>query len=425
MNTKNNKMIYDYGYSIISPILIEYVSWILNESKKKNIKKIYFLARDGYVLKLIAEKLIIKNDMDIKCRYLYCSRHSLRNASYHIIDNSEAIKYIFSNTLKVTIKTIFERCSFDDYQTEKLIKKLNIQDINKELSTEEYKKLKNDLASENLFWSFLYENSKLRYARIISYFIQEDVLRDDFVIVDSGWAGSIQQSLNTILKNENFNNKIIGFYFGMYNSIKTIDCGDYNTFYFNKYKFTMDKIMFNNNLFECMLAAPHGMTVDFIKKNNNDITLPVFKEKRTEKEISLVNMQIKGILDYVDENTDILNSISQFDYDESHKKCSKILRRVMTKPTREEVETLSQYNFCDDSTEGYFFKLVERPTYKDLNKRIVLYRVFRKIAKKYINYLPHKNYVWAYASISYVHPFFRWFYRINEYIGDYLRLKVM
>ena len=44
---------YDFGYSVIGPIIISYLLWIVKSAIKERFSTIYFLAREGYLLKRI------------------------------------------------------------------------------------------------------------------------------------------------------------------------------------------------------------------------------------------------------------------------------------------------------------------------------------------------------------------------------------
>ena len=50
-----------------APILTYYVWWILQEAEKRQIKRLYFLARDGLILKEIAEELCEMFSLQVTC----------------------------------------------------------------------------------------------------------------------------------------------------------------------------------------------------------------------------------------------------------------------------------------------------------------------------------------------------------------------
>lgn len=71
---KCSKTEYRIGYSCFGVMLFPYVQWILEMAVKLKLRKLYFVARDGYVLKKIADKIIEKEGLMIQTAYLYGSR---------------------------------------------------------------------------------------------------------------------------------------------------------------------------------------------------------------------------------------------------------------------------------------------------------------------------------------------------------------
>ena len=51
---------------VTAPVLFCYVSYILDSVKKKNINRIFFLSRDGYILKQIADIIIERKKLKIQ-----------------------------------------------------------------------------------------------------------------------------------------------------------------------------------------------------------------------------------------------------------------------------------------------------------------------------------------------------------------------
>lgn len=66
------------GSCIAGVILYPYVSWVLENAQNQGIEKLYFVARDGYVLKQIADIIINQKKLPIRTEYLYGSRKAWR-----------------------------------------------------------------------------------------------------------------------------------------------------------------------------------------------------------------------------------------------------------------------------------------------------------------------------------------------------------
>ena len=262
------------SYNVSGPVIFNYVNWIIENCVKKNIKVLYFLARDGYILQKIAKQICKAKNININCRYLYCSRHSLRLPTYNLIGD-EKFNLLLTKSYCLTLKSILKRVDIKDNKIKTIANEIEVNDINKELSGKEFEIVKNKLIKNDLFNNEIFEKSKNAYKTTIEYLKQEKVFdKNTFAFVDSGWSGSIQRSFRQLFDGEKFYPKIIGFYFGLFNKTKDED-GEFLTYYFNSKGNIRRKVNFNPVIFESFLSAPHGMTL-FYKKQKNKV-VPIFK----------------------------------------------------------------------------------------------------------------------------------------------------
>lgn len=124
------------------PICFGYVNWIIAIALKRNLNHLYFIARDGYVLKKVADEIIKNNELDIRTSYIYGSRIAWRNEDnaniidmyieqnidlsdnrFALVDTqgtgksvSKFAEKIFSRTGEKTKCFLFDK--IDDYQSE-------------------------------------------------------------------------------------------------------------------------------------------------------------------------------------------------------------------------------------------------------------------------------------------------------------------
>jgi len=61
----------EYSHRVVGPVMYRYTAWVISEALKRGFKKLYFLARDGFVLHKIAKKICENMNIDIQCEYLY------------------------------------------------------------------------------------------------------------------------------------------------------------------------------------------------------------------------------------------------------------------------------------------------------------------------------------------------------------------
>lgn len=405
--------LYDLSKNQVAPILCDYVYWVLKCAKVKGIQTLYFLARDGYVLREIAEIICKEKEINIECKYLYCSRASLRMPSYHIIDKEEVYDLLFAGGYHVTLKSIFDRAKIPKSEWKIILQESGYPvsiDLHRERSYLEIQNDRHNFEKSNRFYQIVIQNSKYAYPDTIAYFRQEGLFRQNIVgIVDSGWTGSMQRSLRQLLESAGFQGKITGFYFGMYVEPKDSKDGEYLCWYFSKKKNKLNKILFCNNLFECFLSAPHGMTLAYQRCGLKSD--PVLAPPLSEKEINLVKTQILGILDGAKRNIHSL--------DASCKKSEVILRKLMAFPDQTTSQIYGEFLFCDDITESYQLVLVDRSQIQILKQYILPIRIACKFIRKE---KPFTELYWPFGMVAQIkNPLLRGWYRFNLILWQWLK----
>lgn len=89
----NNNYWNQIGYMLGGPIAISFIRYIQKIQKLQNIKALWFIARDGYILKQLYEQMF---EDHVQCEYVFASRGLLNNAKTSINACNEYIQYITS-----------------------------------------------------------------------------------------------------------------------------------------------------------------------------------------------------------------------------------------------------------------------------------------------------------------------------------------
>lgn len=359
-----------------APILYDYVSWVIEDARKRNIKKLYFLSRDGYLMYHAAESILKhRNIEDINVSYLKVSRYSLRSAEYHIL-GEKSLDMICINGIDVTLRKILIRAGLNEKQQEAVIDTISYikeEDIDKVLSRNEIKNVKKILSNNNTFWKYLNNNSKKAYENTIGYLRQEGVADSkEIAIVDSGWVGSIQESIKRLLKLNNLQ----GYYFGLYEIPKKVIEKDYHSYYFgpkstrglqhNNYVDNYRKVHFSNCLFEAIYSSPEGMCLGYKKEDNRYISI----DGRENPNKLYMGAAYEVVKDYVYCEK---NDGKGIDCNE------KLISEAMAYPSLEDVNVLGNLLFCDDVIEYEYQSIVRPWSIKDVKKNTVIYRIFNKL----------------------------------------------
>ncbi len=405
------------SYHIVGPALMAYVWWILIDAKKNNIKRLYFLARDGQILREIALIFCMHFKLDIECKYLYCSRASLRKATYDFI-GEEAYDLLFLGGYNVTLNVLLKRAGVNESDFEYFYRMLNMdkESAKMRLSIKQQNYIAKLLKKDSEYNKQVREMSRQALEPTLGYFKQEGMLDSDkVIIVDSGWTGSMQRSIRQLINKAEIDVKITGYYFGMYATAKEAKDGTYKTWCFNSKSDEKFKENFSNNLFECMLSASHAMTIGYIKKN--DKYEPLFSKNYSRLMLSKIEEQQKGIISFVEEAIHKLE-FNHFNEDIQLQFTKEIFAELMGNPTREEAKIYSDFAFCDDIVECNISSLVSREQTKLIKGYLIPSRVWTKFFKKGN---VQQDLFWANGTLAYLSPRKRKWYKLNILIWERLK----
>ena len=240
-NSKRNN-IFDFALSYSSPILFSYVDWVLSEAKRRGIKNLYFVARDGYIPQIIADIIIKEKNYDIKTHYFYSSRRASRIADESNIE--QFINQIFSELESIQTEDFIAK-RFEITKEELLF--YGGLDKEKLLKNQEFKKL-------------IINKHKEKKELFLKYIKQEIDFGEKFGFVDLNGSGRTQDNLAGLINNNICKCDIHSFYFNLQpdmeykeNSIKSA--------YINSFDF-------NSLILELLCRTLHGQTLGYRQEEN-------------------------------------------------------------------------------------------------------------------------------------------------------------
>lgn len=357
-----------YGL-VFMPILIEFVSWVLEQAQKHGKKRLYFLARDGYQMYLAAQKLCDIKNIPIDCRYLKVSRYSMRMPEYHLLEE-KCVENICIGGIDVTIERIMKRAGLPETMAEQFLPE---HDVKKFLNYQEIMCLKEELRSNKEFLESIYSCSKEAYEPAIGYLRQEGLFDDiDYALVDSGWVGTLQQTIAHLVDRPNLE----GFYFGMYETPKGVDSNLYHPFYFGSKEGLGRKVSFSNCLFEAVFTSPEGMTLCYEKQGDRYEPVADFSENPNK---AVIESNCKLLERYMNIYEKLLEK-SKTDTNSCRKEdrvdfVAKLLNKFMGQPTALEVEAYGDLLFSDDVLEGNLKKVAADLTEDEIREQRFINKV--------------------------------------------------
>ncbi len=373
--------------SVFAPALTEYIKWVLDEAQKTGIRRLYFLARDGYLLYHLASVLAAKRKLNIELRYLKVSRYALRLAEY-CLNGETCLDTLCVGGIDVTFAKILKRAALTEEEIQAVAKAAGYEErIDETLSYSEICFLKGVLAQIPKALTLIRKHSLENLDQTIAYLKQEGLVDGaSLAIVDSGWVGTTQQSLNNLLSQMTGRTVMLdGFYFGLYELPQNALPDTYHAFYItpddcrkNRYR----KSRFSICMFETVCSAPAGMTVGYHMVPSSE-TGKNGKYEAIESDLNNPNSdQIKRfqwlIMDYAGEYA---HSSFRKRKIGSGTVVEELLCKCMSTPTQKEAESFGTLLFCDDVLELRMEELAVKWGKKDLKKQWLVYRILVKTGR--------------------------------------------
>lgn len=249
---------YTVGAGYGGVLFYPYVEWILQESIRKGIRRLYFIARDGYVLKEIADIIIAYRKLDVRTFYLYGSRKAWRLPSVTVenFDMEEFLNWnypgqIFSyeGIAQIFEMTVSELQQFLAFPVEENA------EISQEIVREIFRLL---VDNQKAVAEYIQERQREKRNGAVEY-LRQEIGREEsrFVFVDLIGSGYTQKCLAELLA---------GWYQGMVETFfyRLDSCRIYEknrnySFYPNRLKL--------GNIIEVLCGANHGQTTGYSKRH--------------------------------------------------------------------------------------------------------------------------------------------------------------
>jgi len=381
---------------VLAPALHSYVYWVLTQAMNAGVERLYFLARDGYLMYQAAEKICEKLKLPIRCSYLSCSRYSIRIPVYHL-NYDDAMEYICRGGIDVTLDKIMNRAALSENEKQEIFSELKnsqleIEDRQEKLSHAVLEKIRAYLRGNINFRKYVEAHSKKAMPELEGYLKQEGLLNPGrMALVDSGWVGSMQKVLNQILQyireknhQDNVSNILEGYYWGVYELPRGVKPEEYHCYYFSPEKNLKEKVYFSNCLFEVIFSAPHGMTMGYQKLDNGNYQ-PIYAEI-SDVQYDFMKQIEEQMCRYTDSFLKDIHSAQKLNIESDRTVITKLLQLFMGEPTEQEAEAFGSLRFSDDILDDGDRQIADLLTEKELASNHVWRKIFAMcgIGNKYV-----------------------------------------
>lgn len=269
------------GCENFGPQLYGFTQWLAGRLKRDGIEDVYFLAREGYMLKRAFDALNIDG---IRTNYLYCSRRAFQVPLLWFDSDLQTVVETFVYHRHITLRRLLLQIGLDPekycskarecgLEMDRLYKKKGLTETLKDF----YALIREDVI----------ENAGEEYVALMAYFRSLD-LPKKFALVDTGFRGTIQYCMEQLLNCKQTGVTVKGYYFSA-----SKEC-------FQRYGIIADGYLYrkdaNNLLFEAQFLSEDGSLRRF--DFNGAESIPVFENFEYEKNDGQLLNEVDVIREY-------------------------------------------------------------------------------------------------------------------------------
>lgn len=202
------------GRELVGPLLLPYVLWALRETRRKGLKRVFFLARDGEILFKIAEAAERHLGTDLGLRYLLVSRQSLNLPCLGL--PGSPTRWLFESNVGLTTGRLATRLDLDPGEVRALLAEtgISLADPDEPLAGRDTRRLERTFAGSPLGEAAARQAARAREAALLYLEGEEAIGPEEVSLVDLGWRGTLQERLASLASAAGAATRFTGHYLG-------------------------------------------------------------------------------------------------------------------------------------------------------------------------------------------------------------------
>lgn len=348
------------GYQVGGPMLYGYVQFILNKVRGRGNPKIYFLSRDGYILKKVYDLITSGQDDCPGADYLYASRRALNLASITELDQGTEDWLV--QGIHLTVADYLNRIGLEPQDFNKEIKAAGfLTDQDKVVEGSHYENLRRLFRSIEPSVLMAAADERATY---MQYLQDKGVLSaNPFLMVDVGWMTSIQQSFHKLIHPDYPSLNIEGYYIGTYpHAVERLATNSSHVHYLMSYGqpgAAWETIRHCVCLVEFFFAAPERTFIRMTGSPESGFTPELAPFHENEKDLPALRQIHDGILDFVR----VMHAATPIEGMQiSADVVLNQLHRLLAQPTHDEAVKLGDLRYADGYGAIFHHSRMARPS---------------------------------------------------------------
>jgi len=275
---------YRLGSGFTGPLFYGFVREAVESALERGEKRVFFLARDGHLLKAIADTIVAVCHYEIEVEYIYVSRKSLYPACFYRLQHEEFWWVFEEMGNERTFELALERLRLSsgeraEYFDESTRRRLGVSNPKKRLGEDQVNRMITYIQDSPDLRDRILAKSRRSRELLTEYLRGKGLLLSDAVtLIDIGWRGTAQDAIFRVLREANPAIKVREHYLGVshYSHLSGP----------NNQKLAYVRYVSNQPsaapVFEHLLQADHGRTIDY-RETRAKTAEPVLEEIAPEQ----------------------------------------------------------------------------------------------------------------------------------------------
>jgi predicted HAD superfamily hydrolase len=201
----------DFGYCSAGPLYVGLTEWLIERIAECDPDAIYFLSRDGFIIKRLFEMLRPASLRNLETHYLYASRRASQFAAIRVIDE-QALNFLVQNFSVNNVGVFLKRIGLDPQEFETEIRQAGFRSVSQPVHDTDIEGLK------QLFRALarpICERAEVERKIMLDYLLASGLSEGRRIaLVDIGWRGHSQQSIEDMLEQSSHFPEVRGYYLG-------------------------------------------------------------------------------------------------------------------------------------------------------------------------------------------------------------------
>jgi len=249
--------------SVIAPALVAFVEHVLADCQRQQTTTILFMARDGQLLHLIAEKLIEARGLPLQARYVAASRRALHVPGFTSV--KQAAPWLLDDAGDILIKDVASRAEIDEAILVAACAEVGLDVASGQVAGAARRQLQLALGHPRVA-DAMRRRADERWQAAYQYYRQCGAVPGARVaIVDVGWGGRMQASLRAMLDKAGGDPvRLIGYYLCLSQKARSSTFDELSGYLFDPERDAGPCFVDPYRpVIEASLLADHGTTLSF------------------------------------------------------------------------------------------------------------------------------------------------------------------